>query len=1356
MATEGVSDNNGENRQSFNTAAPVVGSSPDPGDASLRKIQQFPKHDTVKLGENNFLLWKQQVLLILEGYGLQDFVLGTLNTPSQSVIDKDGNLVPNPAFLFHKQQDKLLASWLLSTICDEILVHFTNAQSSFDVWNTVVRRFASKSTLTVSTLRHSLYSQKKGQLTVKEYLAKIKSLCDTLMAIGSGISEQEQISVILAGLPVEFESIRVVASAMCVPLDLLAEMLIDCETRQQDLVSSVSFQANVAQKLKSSENGNSQFDGGSRSSYRGNGRFSRGHGRGRKFGHSKPQCQLCGRIGHTEPSTLTSDGPKPEQHLLSSLNTNTWYPDSGASHHVTNDLDNLKDTAPYTGNHKLYMGNGLPVPVAHVGSGHFTAASRVFHLKNVLHVPRICKNLLSIAQFAKDNQVYFEFHPVHCFVKDVKTGSILLVGHIHNGLYKFDLSASSRVSTTLTSPVTIHATTLSSSVTSHATNLRAPTPSTADFDLWHRRLGHPCNKIVISVLRKCNMDASNIKLSSICSACQLGKFHKLPFSPSFTVYSAPFELIVAYVWGPASITSEGHSYYISFVDAYSRYTWLYLIKNKSEALAKFLHLYKFIEVQFGCKVKVLQTNWGGEFRSFPQVLSQLGIHHRLSCPHTSEQNGLVERKHRHIVDIDMTLLAQAKVPMHLWVHAFTSPVHLINRLPTSVLDGKCPYELLHKSLPNYMHLRVFGCRCYPYLRPFNNHKLQFRSKPCVFLGYSPVHKGYKCLYDIGRMFMSRHVVFDETCFPFAGSTDSVGNAASPDIRPEFLHRRSQVPMLASSLQQPVFYASRSVSYDSPGLVRRTADGLLSASTTNKSLPSPGDASSQSVPSYGSHSVSHSPPIVEDHSVPNSPQMVEEVSALPVNSHPMQTRSKSGIFKPRVFSTELTVTEPTTIDDGFSSKEWTLAAQEEYEALLRNNTWDLVPLPANRRAVGCKWVFKLKCHSDGTIARYKGRLVVKGYLQEAGIDFHETFSPVVKPTTIRVVLALAQRGGPNLVCRLKKALYGLKQAPRAWFSKLRDFLLASHFMLTKSDGSLFIKNTNGVLLYVLIYVDDIIVTGNHQGSIDAFVTSLDTHQRKYIQDLLKRAHMDQAKGSPTPMTTSTSLSQHVGSAIENESDYRSIVGALQYVVITRPDITFAVNKVCQFMYRPLDQHFKAVKRILRYLQSTMEYGFHFTAAISLDLVGFSDANWGTDVDDRRSTTGFCVFLGGNPVAWGTKKQQVVSRSTTEAEYRSLAHTATEVVWLESILSELDVAPSKKAIIWCDNSGAVAVSANPVLHSKFKHVELDLFFVREKIATGNLDVGHVTTQDQVADIFTKPLSASLFTKFCSNLNVVTRRE
>ncbi|KAG8472009.1 hypothetical protein CXB51_036953 [Gossypium anomalum] len=362
---------------------------------------------------------------------------------------------------------------------------------------------------------------------------------------------------------------------------------------------------------------------------------------------------------------------------------------------------------------------------------------------------------------------------------------------------------------------------------------------------------------------------------------------------------------------------------------------------------------------------------------------------------------------------------------------------------------------------------------------------------------------------------------------------------------------------------------------------------------------------------------------------------------------------------------------------------------------------LVPLSANKKAVGCKW--------------------------EAGVDFHETFSLVFKPTTIRVVLTLAMKlGWPLRQLDINNAFLNgdpseeIYMAPRAWFSKLGEFLLMSQFVLAKSDGLLFIRNTEGVCLYVLMYVDDLIVTGNHQRIIDEFVTTLDTKfslkdlgplsyflgievlpttkglflsQQNYVCDLLKKAKMDQAKGSPTLMVTSTTLSQHVGSAVENTSDYRSIVGALQYVVITRPDIVFAINRVCQFMHEPLDQHFNAVKRILRYLRNTMDYGLHFTRANSLDLVGYSGADWGTDVDDRRSITGFCVFLGGNPIAWGSNKQQVVSRSTAKVEYRGLAHTVSEVVWLESLLFELHVLPSRKAEVWYDNSGAVVVSANP---------------------------------------------------------------
>ncbi|KAK5834056.1 hypothetical protein PVK06_017927 [Gossypium arboreum] len=231
-----------------------------------------------------------------------------------------------------------------------------------------------------------------------------------------------------------------------------------------------------------------------------------------------------------------------------------------------------------------------------------------------------------------------------------------------------------------------------------------------------------------------------------------------------------------------------------------------------------------------------------------------------------------------------------------------------------------------------------------------------------------------------------------------------------------------------------------------------------------------------------------------------------------------------------------------------------------------------------------------------------------------------------------------------------------------------------------------------------------------------------------------------------MVSTCHLSSHEGNLIEDEHLFRSIVG-------TRPDIAFAVKKVCQFMHKPLDSHFKAVKRILRYLQGTLSHGLQFTRSSKFLLEGYSDASWGSDSDDRRSTSGFCVFFGGNLVSWSSCKQQVVSRSTVEAEYRSLAHVTTEMIWIQSLLSELSAPIKVKALVWCDSSAAVAVASNPVMHSKFKHVELNLFFVREKVAEGSLQVGHVSSQDQVADILTKPLSIRLFGKFRSQLRVVS---
>ncbi|KAD3642361.1 hypothetical protein E3N88_31585 [Mikania micrantha] len=273
------------------------------------------------------------------------------------------------------------------------------------------------------------------------------------------------------------------------------------------------------------------------------------------------------------------------------------------------------------------------------------------------------------------------------------------------------------------------------------------------------------------------------------------------------------------------------------------------------------------------------------------------------------------------------------------------------------------------------------------------------------------------------------------------------------------------------------------------------------------------------------------------------------------------------------------------------------------------------------------------------------------------------------------------------------------------------------------------------------------------------------QQKYINDLLVRAGLFTAKPVPTPMSTSHTLSLGDSPPFADPVKYRQIVGALQYATLTRPDISFAVNKVCQFMHSPTENHWSAVKRILRYLKGTSNQGLllshksssqlhAYTDTAFNSLSAFSDADWAGCPDDRRSTGGFAIYLGSNLVSWSARKQRTVSRSSTESEYKALADTVAELTWLQTLLQELRVRVQSVPTLWCDNLGATYLSANPVFHARTKHVEVDFHFVREKVAQGHLSVQFISTHDQIADVFTKPLSTDRFTLLRSKLQVANR--
>jgi hypothetical protein len=368
--------------------------------------------------------------------------------------------------------------------------------------------------------------------------------------------------------------------------------------------------------------------------------------------------------------------------------------------------------------------------------------------------------------------------------------------------------------------------------------------------------------------------------------------------------------------------------------------------------------------------------------------------------------------------------------------------------------------------------------------------------------------------------------------------------------------------------------------------------------------------------------------------------------------------------------------------------------------------------------------------------------------------------------------------PNHVRKLQRAIYGLKQAPRAWFSRLSNKLIQIGFVGSKADTSLFIYRTKTVTIYLLIYVDDIIITASDPAaitellkllSVDFAVKELgDLHyflgvevnkvaaglllsQKRYILDLLKKTKMHEAKPISSPMSSSSSLSAFSGDPMEDPTLYRNTVGSLQYLSLTRPDLGFAINRVCQFMHRPLQPNWQAVKRILQYLKHTLSHGLLISRTSSLQLQAYSDADWAGCLDDRQSTGAYCVFLGSNLMSWSSRKQLTVSRSSTEAEYKAIANTTAELLWIRALLQELGINLHSPPTLWCDNIGATYMSVNPVFHARTKHVEIDFHFVRDRVADKSLEIRFIPSSDQLADVLTKPLVSQCFQQLCFKLNV-----
>jgi hypothetical protein len=507
-------------------------------------------------------------------------------------------------------------------------------------------------------------------------------------------------------------------------------------------------------------------------------------------------------------------------------------------------------------------------------------------------------------------------------------------------------------------------------------------------------------------------------------------------------------------------------------------------------------------------------------------------------------------------------------------------------------------------------------------------------------------------------------------------------------------------------------------------------------------------------------------------------------------------------------------EPRSLAQAQKEACWRRAMEEELRSIEENRTWTLTEHPQGRRAIGLKWVFKVKRDEHGAVVRHKARLVVKGYAQRHGIDYDEVFALVARMEAVRLLLALAahegwevhhmdvktaflngdlqevvfveqapgfvQAGQEHKVHRLHKALYGLHQAPRAWNQKLDDKLGVLGFKKCPSEHAIYCRGAGSERLVVGVYVDDLIITGASCNSIKKFKTQMTKifkmsdlglltyylgievkqgvegitlSQGSYAGKILEKAGMVECNTCDVPMQAKLKLSRESDCPRVDATEYRSLVGSLRYLVNTRLDLAFLVGYVSRFMEEPHEDHLAAIKHILRYIAGTRDWGLKF-ARKKRDqpvLLGYSDSDLAGDVDSRKSTSGVIFFLGESPISWQSTKQKVVALSSCEAEYIAAATAACQGVWLARLLSEILDSLVNKPVLKVDNKSTISLVKNPVHHDRSKHIDTRFHLIREYAQNGQIEVSFIRTDEQLGDVLTKPLCKNKFLKLCTKIGL-----
>lgn len=1064
-----------------------------------------------------------------------------------------------------------------------------------------------------------------------------------------------------------------------------------------------------------------------------------------------------------------------ELNQMSSSTTKPWYIDSGATNHVITSgglFNNLIERHDMI----LRAANGSNLGVAGVGDAEVKFIKTKMIMTGVTYSPGLNGNYLSVSRLVKNGyDIRFHRENGQSIANAYADGKLVFKAREANDMFRIEFDED------------------------QLNNMVQSNPNTDELLNWHRRLGHLNFKALIRLKDQLNL--KSISPLPLCDECALAKSNRLPFKSATTKTTRPLELIHTDTSGHIRVPNRQNiTSFVTFTDDYSRYSFVYFLHGKNELLDVFKRFKTMIESKLELKIKAIKSDSGTEYRNagFIDFCTQNGVELRRTMVKTPEQNGIAERLNRSIKEGATTLLLQSNLPVSFWPHAISYYIHSKNISPSSAVNYQIQHHLFFGEPPRYTDLRVFGCKTFCH-KTETKHKFDSRAAVGYLVGYPHDRRGYSIYVpETNKIVDSRDVKFVESEFYDKAQCSNTFKPINLFCDPDYEASDDEDPSEEDTRTGTNNFSPNQVA--SPARLNTPQIDTSPNQRNNESSVADAEATN-SKRIYNKRTV----PITSNYDLRSSHQLccLDPDISFDQLCH----------MEPKVMIDQLCYINPNVVVDQLTSgpdgENWKLAIEDEYRSLMSKNTWTLVRPPPGAQVIGSMWILREKFESDGK--RYKARFVAKGFNQkDAGS--HDTYAPVVHQSSVRLLMSHAIThnmklyhidvktaylnsnlnetiyikqpymfegggGGDGLVCKLNKAIYGLKQAARCWHNTLTNILQEIKFKQLLADSCVFVNEDRSTI--VAVYVDDLLVICERQfnyeqvrdalagkfkitdkGQVRQFLgmtieqanNQLRISQIPYIESTLKRFNMADCKPVVTPIPTGTIIDP-IGS--DQDCDdvrlFQSIVGSLIYLANgSRPDIQFAVNKLCKYMATPKQKHLLLAKRIIRYLQKTINTKLIFTNPSSkvTPIEIFSDADFANDKTESKSISGVIVRHYGNMIRWTSHSQDAVAKSTCEAEVNSMNEAAQDAVYFKNLVTEIDPGGDlSPIIIWNDNQSAIKTIEGGGRFGRNRHYIVTINFIRSLVNNDTIKPQYRQTELMLADPLTKPLTESRINKLFS---------